>query len=911
MPENQADINIGVNYDGAGAAAAISDIEKLPKSVRDLARDLNRSGFAADEMSRALRRADDALKAYVDGLDPSSAQYAKNAAQAQSFISRYQTLITRVEVARSAVQKHAETLKTLSRAYQLGQISSEKFSDEVDKIGEKSIQAERSCERLNAQLRALQANQQKQAAQNALSALPAPEPTRRQATTLRGLLSGVTRSADQGTLSLSSLTGAALRFGTVAASFEAVKVALQGVGKAAVEVGDHFNTFTGVTADSTGLFSNLSGAAADSVSHLLSNVTVNFLEAQKAAGGFGGAVAGGIGEAIASLTRYNSLKSQTEQNEAAASQAKEQREAKQLLAYQAARQQALNDTASAFQRSLADGLAAAQQTRDISQQVAKEEADAAELKAEKERQAADSQLAASQNAITLRAASGQLSSQQAEAERAAAEENHAKRLEQITAQAEAAKVRYSEALSQAATQFSEQLVNLLGSSRLAKFQPVLDVKLPDMARLNRINALLNEPNSKLTAQQTRSLETERQALITSATDLASLFASIDGSLKPSADEAVKLADTLQQLYRSAQGELDKASEAEVASQQALDAAKQRAALESKRAADASSSAEATRAEAEANSLRASITQSLADLDKRYKTSRSYAQQSNGSEASRLAADRQALTARREALRSMRRTPNLSADSLNAIDEALKETNAEIRGMQAEFSRARVSAQKSLQNWQPPDLKASNKSFSGTLRQMERGYALAAQRLERSAARGDDEGMQRAQKSMARLGAKIEQITGNTGKMLDKYQADMEAATKVRNSSNGDGLTAQQLKANEVRRGFGLPDRYKPRKTSPRKDDENDSPAARREPQQPRAAQPAAQPAAKAPDLSQANDAARQMTQQMQQLQAQAQQLTSGMQGAAAAASKAASSFAATQSQIAELKSTLERIKSKV
>ena len=54
MPENQADINIGVNYDGAGAAAAISDIEKLPKSVRDLARDLNRSGFAADETAVRL-----------------------------------------------------------------------------------------------------------------------------------------------------------------------------------------------------------------------------------------------------------------------------------------------------------------------------------------------------------------------------------------------------------------------------------------------------------------------------------------------------------------------------------------------------------------------------------------------------------------------------------------------------------------------------------------------------------------------------------------------------------------------------------------------------------------------------------------------------------------------------------------
>lgn len=90
MPENQADINIGVKYDGAGASAAIADLKKLPESVRDLARDLNQSGFAADDMDRALRRANAALKAYVEGLDPASAQYAKNAAQAQSFIARYQ-----------------------------------------------------------------------------------------------------------------------------------------------------------------------------------------------------------------------------------------------------------------------------------------------------------------------------------------------------------------------------------------------------------------------------------------------------------------------------------------------------------------------------------------------------------------------------------------------------------------------------------------------------------------------------------------------------------------------------------------------------------------------------------------------------------------------------------------------------
>lgn len=569
-----------------------------------------------------------------------------------------------------------------------------------------------------------------------LSKIKAPDAPVQASASWKSLLTNISRGADSGTLSLSGLSGAALRFTSLSAGFAGVSVAMQGVNKALMQVGERFSAINGVAADSSSLFSNVFTAASDYIGETLGNFAANNLDPNS-----------GIAKTIANIATYNTSKQRIAQAEA---------EQKQLPL------QGLEHTVQAYQRTITQGVAAARETRDTTQQIAQDQLDAANLKADVERQAAADELSSAQNRITLEQAQGEISATRAEQERAAAQKLHAERLSQINQQAESAKVQYAAALHSAAEKYNEDLVQVMADPRLDRIKSNFD----------------------------RYYSNAREAF---------------------PKEALALLSSLNNSKKALKNESDKAAADLDSSDTALATAKQRENIAKQQAQVEVETAKAAALEAEANNRRATINKALADIAANHKTSQSYAAQSATSEAQRIDADRQALERRKYELLQLRKTPNLSQDSIASINAALRATNAEINGFKEHYGRMRVASQKDLQNLQFPDLKTTNRTLNGNLRSLERAYSQTAKRLERSASRGDEKGVQKALDSMAKRAAQIEQITGNTGKVLDMYNRAKDQAAIIQATSQKDGLTADQLRDNQIRQGFGRKPRYTPKK----------------------------------------------------------------------------------------------------
>ena len=650
-----------------------------------------------------------------------------------------------------------------------------------------------------------------------LSKIKAPDAPVQASASWKSLLTNISRGADSGTLSLSGLSGAALRFTSLSAGFAGVSVAMQGVNKALMQVGEQFQILNGVAADSSGVLSNILSAASDSVGTTLSNVAKNNLDQDS-----------WFAKTIAGLTTYNNTKQRIAQDEAAQ---------KQIPLNQ------LEHTVQAYQRTINQGLAAARETRETTQQIAQEQLDAANLKAEVERQAAADELSITQNRITLEQAQGEISASRAEQERADAQKLHAERLSQINQQAEAAKVQYAAALHSAADKYNEDLLKVMADPHLSGLES--DVE-------------------RYYARARNDFPDEAQGFF-------SFFRNLQKSL---ADESDKAA-----------ADLDSSDTALATAKQRENIAKQQAQVEVE-------TAKAAALEAEANNRRASINKSLADIAANHKTSQTYAAQSATSEAQRIDADRQALERRKYELLQLRKTPNLSQDSIASINAALRATNAEINGFKEHYGRMRVAAQKDLQHVQFPDLRTHGRALTGNLRSLEQGYANAAKRLERSAARGDEKGVQNALDTMAKRAAQIEQITGNTGKVLDMYNRAKDQAAIIQATSQKDGLTADQLRENQIRQSLGRKPRYTPKQPQPKTEER-----------------------AQYSSLQPASNAAAKAAQNAQKISQDLQALTSSLSALADATSSSNSSLASAikscQDAIKKINSTISTIRTKL
>ena len=122
----------------------------------------------------------------------------------------------------------------------------------------------------------------------ALSKIKAPAVPAQAQLSWQQYLPLLTRGATSGTLSLTALTGAAMRFGPVAGAAAAAATAgFETLSKTFDKTFDHFDEYKEEFGKSSGSFwGGLFSAGTDAISDGLSNVTISFLESQKAAGGW-------------------------------------------------------------------------------------------------------------------------------------------------------------------------------------------------------------------------------------------------------------------------------------------------------------------------------------------------------------------------------------------------------------------------------------------------------------------------------------------------------------------------------------------------------------------------------------------------------------------------------------------------
>ena len=122
----------------------------------------------------------------------------------------------------------------------------------------------------------------------ALSKIKAPAVPAQTQLSWQQYLPLLTRGATSGTLSLTALTGAAMRFGPVAGAAAAAATAgFETLSKTFDKTFDHFDEYKeefGISSES--LWGSIFSAGTDAISDGLSNVTISFLESQKAAGGW-------------------------------------------------------------------------------------------------------------------------------------------------------------------------------------------------------------------------------------------------------------------------------------------------------------------------------------------------------------------------------------------------------------------------------------------------------------------------------------------------------------------------------------------------------------------------------------------------------------------------------------------------
>ena len=138
----------------------------------------------------------------------------------------------------------------------------------------------------------------------------------------------------------------------------------------------------------------------------------------------------------------------------------------------------------------------------------------------------------------------------------------------------------------------------------------------------------------------------------------------------SASEVINWLGELKQIRSETQKLIDSYEQQATDSQRALELDDQELAAKRDQLEVTKAATAANRETEDAARLRESIAKSLGDLDQRYKVSRSYAQQSTGTEAARIEADRQALEERRQELLRMKRTPKLPKDVYEQIKAAL-------------------------------------------------------------------------------------------------------------------------------------------------------------------------------------------------------------------------------------------------
>lgn len=316
-----------------------------------------------------------------------------------------------------------------------------------------------------------------------------------------------------------------------------------------------------------------------------------------------------------------------------------------------------------------------------------------------------------------------------------------------------------------------------------------------------------------------------------------------------------------------------------------------------------------------------VQDALSRLDDNFKVTGNYAEEDKRLQAQIHVADMRALQERRKKLQALAASPDIDAATLRQINDKLKETDRQTRGLRDAMHKSADAAAQAVNALKPLGQKATVKGAQSALKRLEKGYTRMAQNAARQASRGDMKGLDRSIAAMKRNALAQERLTGHSGRAA-AHMRQTEGylrAIAVGTRDEERGLTAQQRQRRAVERALGVESRQQKRKGEAVKqagDAAKKEAAARK-----KAAQQAAREQAKkkpqktTQDIGDLTAKMNEATQQLAEMQgkiaamsASVSQLADAARGCAAAATNAANTAAG---KVAALKSELNAVKAAV
>ena len=838
--ENQADIKIGVQYDGEGAERALLDLEKLPTAARYLGEDINVAAASADKLRDALSRATESMREHLDSLEPTSAGYAKAAAQAQSYLAQQNSLANRAESAGAAFAKQADALSQLCAQYRSGVISADEFEKGCDTISQGVIKAEKAVESLEAQMRALSARQQAQASEEANTARALTDATRLETLTKQELIAETQRLLEARRAAAAS--GDTEGYKQLSEQLQTARKAMQALNN---EQNLNKAAMAGQAVTGMQIASMLAGLAQQAKAGTLgigdlTNGVISLSMALKAGlGPIGWVMAGLQGLQMA----YDYFA-----EEAAEAIAKSTEElsnyADELMRLQGVQQQLAESAKNIGLKGMAEEITDVQArlTALASKQQAENARAATEAREADARAIADAEtrLRLEQERINTLRAGGELTEAEASAMLRAVEDETAARKNAIEEAALLRENREAIVSKNIAREYAQRLRDELEEQLHGlDLGEALSVKLPSAEEYEAIQIRLNE-GIAAAGDDARMREIEAQAAVIKE-KLAAVGIELTGGTEVVigwVEGIRKLQEQTEAAAKAWEQQAEAADQSAAASKEQLETLRERnknerevtaatrRAQDTQRKAqeDAAGLAKEWRAQQEKTlgeqkewlqrtlsalkegseewekynaELRqvnaAGVAESLQKLEETYKTSTNYAEQDNRTAAQKLAADRRMLEEKERYLQALAATPNMDAATAARVNDALAACQRELVAYKDSISANKQAAQRQLEEWQPLGLKAANAGLQGNLRRMEKAYADLAKKAEDAAQKGDEEAVNRYRKEMEKLALNIEKISGYTGQQAEQHQQLMAALEVALQGANGLSANEEQIK----------------------------------------------------------------------------------------------------------------------
>lgn len=377
------------------------------------------------------------------------------------------------------------------------------------------------------------------------------------------------------------------------------------------------------------------------------------------------------------------------------------------------------------------------------------------------------------------------------ADMAAAKEADKARIEERIREEEKAQAKLAadraEAEATSAEQYAEGLQKALSDS---KYAPLLDIKLPDLERLDEVLANLNAARQgviELTREERKGLQAEQHKLQAELLNISKLVKAANPAFEGTREEAVEWVAALQETRKAQKEAAENAIEAANAARRTADAAKQQATNKQE---ELDAEARAAAAAKEAAKVQEQRTKELRNILDGTRTTGNYVPEETRTQREILAADAELLHERERQLLAMQTRGGLTEEQEKQVADALTEVRRQTQGLADAQRRNAAEARKWLNELTPPSIKAQNKQAQSNADRYAKLWKRLADQAMRAAENGNDKQLDSLKKRLTQTAAAWGNVTRKSDQ-TDKLLRDTLDA--VASSAKSDKRTADAKK----------------------------------------------------------------------------------------------------------------------